>query len=66
MTTDGDHAMIIGTIVTRFLADGTIIPGDGCDTAPASVAIELSRKVGAGACVETCVTRVEADDEDDE
>ena len=52
MTTDGDHAMIIGTIVTRFLADGTIIPGDGCDTAPASVAIELSRKVGAGACVE--------------
>jgi len=44
--------MIIGTIATRFLADGTIIPGDGCDTAPASVAIELSRKVGAGACVE--------------
>lgn len=44
--------MIIGTIVTRFLADGTIIPGDGCDTAPASVAIELSRKIGAGACVE--------------
>lgn len=44
--------MIIGTIVTRFLSDGTIIPGDGCDTAPVSVAIELSRKVGAGACVE--------------
>lgn len=52
MTTDGDHAMIIGTIVTRYLADGTVIPGDGCDTAPVSVAIELSRKVGVGACVE--------------
>ena len=44
--------MIIGTIVTRFLVDGAIIPGDGCDTAPVSVAIKLSRKVGVGACVE--------------
>ena len=23
--------MIIGTIVARYLADGTVIPGDGCD-----------------------------------
>lgn len=44
--------MIIGTIVTRYLADGTVIPGDGCDTSPVSVAIELSRKVDVGACVE--------------
>ena len=35
--------MIIGTIVTRY-ADGSIDNGGGCDTAPASLAVELSRK----------------------